>query len=107
MLEFPYEIKANDGPINEKKKKLFLPGSCELDNVIIQEIGLRMPAGYKNHAQKIYNINPDPRDVWLITYPKCGTTWTQVVILISIDIFQHTHIICLFVSRYVRAHTRQ
>ena len=37
----------------------------------------------KNFAQselpkKIYNMKVREDDIWIVTYPKCGTTWAQV-----------------------------
>ena len=31
-----------------------------------------------NYAEKIYNMEVLDDDIWIVTYPKCGTTWTQV-----------------------------
>ena len=36
-----------------------------------------MPARFRDFAQKIWDFEPRKDDVWIITYPKCGTTLTQ------------------------------
>ncbi len=40
--------------------------------------GILMPKRYESLAEEIYNMEVRPDDVWMITYPKAGSTWTQV-----------------------------
>ncbi|XP_046448178.1 sulfotransferase 1B1-like isoform X1 [Daphnia pulex] len=39
--------------------------------------GFVMPPTYGENAEKIYRMKPRTDDVWLLTFPKCGTTWTS------------------------------
>lgn len=39
---------------------------------------------YKNSAEEIDNLQVNDSDVWVTSFPKCGTTWLQeMVYLIS------------------------
>lgn len=39
-----------------------------------------LPAKYKRYAQQVANFEVRPDDVWIVTFPKCGTTWTQEMV---------------------------
>lgn len=40
---------------------------------------------YKKFAEKIRSFQVFDDDVWIITYPKCGTTWTQEMVWLLIN----------------------
>lgn len=45
-----------------------------------------MPAQYTKVADKVKNFKVRKDDIWLVTFPKCGTTWSQEMIwLLSND----------------------
>ena len=36
-----------------------------------------LPDAYVKYKEAIFNLEVRPDDVYVLTYPKCGTTWTQ------------------------------
>ncbi|KAJ6648392.1 Luciferin sulfotransferase [Pseudolycoriella hygida] len=46
-------------------------------NVLSKFNNIIMPRAYEQFIESIWNINVYEDDTWVITYPKCGTTWTQ------------------------------
>ena len=56
------------------------PQASMLDLVRSAPGGVLMPRQFTNMAEAIYNFELRPDDVFVVTYPKCGTTWTQEMV---------------------------
>lgn len=39
-----------------------------------------IPRNYRNYAERILNLEIREDDVWVLTFPKCGTTWMQEMV---------------------------
>uniref|UniRef100_A0A8W7P036 Sulfotransferase domain-containing protein n=1 Tax=Anopheles coluzzii TaxID=1518534 RepID=A0A8W7P036_ANOCL len=50
-----------------------------------------VPAKFRNYAEQVRDFRVYDDDVWIVTYPKCGTTWTQEMVwLIAHDLDYQT-----------------
>ena len=38
---------------------------------------IRVGNSIRNHYMRLFTMKIRPDDVWIVTHPKCGTTWTQ------------------------------
>ena len=66
--------------IEEQKEKLYEPGSNQLNNIVSEPHGIHLQPTMEEVCKKIYNFEVRSDDIWIVTYPKCGTTMTQVCI---------------------------
>ena len=77
MSDKTYPIKWN--PINQETiedlKSDF--GEKSLVFQCLESNGVWMNENILKDGPEIYNLELRPDDVWIVTYPKCGTTWTQ------------------------------
>ena len=70
---------------SEENACVFGPGSLNRD-MLIHENGMVMPKAFVDKLQeriKQFELRPD--DIWIITYPKCGTTWTQELVWMLVN----------------------
>ena len=76
-LPYPHKFYVEtDLEVRAERERLYEPFSC--DRNVLRHDGLVVPARFQDIAEKMYNMEVRKDDVWIITYPKCGTTWTQV-----------------------------
>ena len=65
--------------IEEQKRKVFGPESNQLNGIVSVPYGVHNNKRIEKVAKKIIDFELRPDDIWIVTYPKCGTTLTQVL----------------------------
>lgn len=75
---FPHKI-INAGPDNNKRILSYFRGEGE-GFVQVGDQKWTFPAEYERSAADIYQFSPRPDDVWIMTFPRSGTTLCQELI---------------------------
>ena len=77
-MSYPFKWNPLSEDLEAKRHQIFEEGSLRLGNVKCVPLGFSGPADMPKVAEQIYNMEVRPDDIWIMTYPKCGTTMTQV-----------------------------
>ena len=68
--------------IEKEKRKIFEPESNQLNGIVSAPYSIHAGQNMEKVVKKIIDFELRPDDIWIVTYPKCGTTLTQVYVFI-------------------------
>lgn len=77
---YPFTWTKNTKEEQEERRKLWTaPSTMMIEMMTSKPMGIYMPSAFVESKmnERIWNMRPRPDDVWIITYPKCGTTLGQ------------------------------
>ncbi|KAG8261490.1 hypothetical protein J6590_070895 [Homalodisca vitripennis] len=76
----PIEFTPMTDDLSEELRVSCKPGLMPMAGVTVSPSGCAMPEEYELYAERLHNFEVYEDDVWVISYPKCGTTWTQEMV---------------------------
>ena len=66
--------------MEDGRRILDLFADNEFNDLIHYEDGLYLPKLFVQKLEKIKSFEVREDDIWIVTFPKCGTTWTQELV---------------------------
>merc|ERR1712141_83532 len=79
MSKYPFKWNPISDDVKKQRQKIYTSPST-LDGLVSDPLGIYIPKSMEKVAEKVYNFKVRHDDIWIVTYPKCGTTWTQELV---------------------------
>ena len=80
MIDFPLAWAPISKELESKRRKVFgYDNLSQINFFKCVPYGVFAQEPMIEACKKICNFKVRLDDIWIVTYPKCGTTWTQVV----------------------------
>ncbi|XP_014257095.1 estrogen sulfotransferase-like [Cimex lectularius] len=73
-------VEDLNDPLADYIREHRVPGLMPVGDIRVFPSGVVMPREFTNYVERVKNFTVRPDDVWVISYPKCGTTWTQEMV---------------------------
>ena len=80
---FPFQWQEL-APEEKAKLKEAYPVSA-LNDLVRYNNGILMPREFEPVAEQLYNFELRDDDIWIVTFPKAGTTWTQEMVWMLVN----------------------
>lgn len=87
MENFPFEIRDVD---EEKNKQLTSEFKGISKFVQVGPKKYTFPGKYAEEGRQFYNFKVRPDDVWVVTFPRSGTTFTQEMAWLLLNDFNYS-----------------
>jgi len=85
MANKPLPLKWGEITEDEKRRiKAAFPVS-NINDLVRYENGVVITRAYTKIADRMYNFTLREDDIWIVTYPKTGTTWTQEMVWMLVN----------------------
>ena len=89
MASYPIKwVPISDEEKREKLRVFKDEDSKEVDMMMSIPAGIRMPSIFvkKNFPERIYNMKLRSDDIWIVTFPKCGTTVRTIFVITPVQL---------------------